>query len=362
MPKVIYLLLSVVTAAQCNQYLPPALIWGSAVHVDTNAPPVQATPKNVAGVIASEDILVFMLDKLSLEDFGKLDSLKKIVTEQKSLFFPEVESEQLVQYLLKEKKNVQVLHLNSFEELEKAVSKVNFEKKVGVLTARKSSWRSKERSKRATNGPFYPGQESLIHLQNVNLTVSHHEEWHRVSYPQVTSLQVTPNGTSTSVLFRFDGGDGDKLTIKTFSLELILKSRGGYMMLNQAKIDVDGTLEGKQVKFSEELKSTVELLYPLKSSFHCTKFGPMRAPLKSADNFTASVIFEKFQIQVVNGTKFLPVYECVGFFTPGIWMGIFMNLILISIMTWGIYMIMSVKTMDRFDDPKGKPISFAGSE
>lgn len=60
--------------------------------------------------------------------------------------------------------------------------------------------------------------------------------------------------------------------------------------------------------------------------------------------------------------RFVDAYECVGFFTPGIWMGIIVTLILISILTWGMKMIMDIKTMDRFDDPKGKPISFGSGE
>lgn len=59
---------------------------------------------------------------------------------------------------------------------------------------------------------------------------------------------------------------------------------------------------------------------------------------------------------------FVDEYECVGFFTPGIWMGIVVTIVLLSILSWGMKMLMDVKTMDRFDDPKGKPISFGSGE
>jgi len=43
-------------------------------------------------------------------------------------------------------------------------------------------------------------------------------------------------------------------------------------------------------------------------------------------------------------------------------MGIFVTILLMSIIAWGLAMIMDVKTMDRFDDPKGKPLSFGGTD
>jgi len=38
------------------------------------------------------------------------------------------------------------------------------------------------------------------------------------------------------------------------------------------------------------------------------------------------------------------------------------TVILMAVISWGLVMIMNVKTMDRFDDPKGKPVSFGGNE
>lgn len=60
--------------------------------------------------------------------------------------------------------------------------------------------------------------------------------------------------------------------------------------------------------------------------------------------------------------KFGDAYDCVGFTTGPIWSGIFVTFILALIMTFGLCMIMDIKTMDRFDDPKGKTISINASE
>jgi V-type H+-transporting ATPase S1 subunit len=48
--------------------------------------------------------------------------------------------------------------------------------------------------------------------------------------------------------------------------------------------------------------------------------------------------------------------DCVGFFSPAIWGALFVVIILVLIMSCGITMMLDIRTMDRFDDPKGKTI------
>lgn len=57
-----------------------------------------------------------------------------------------------------------------------------------------------------------------------------------------------------------------------------------------------------------------------------------------------------------NSTQFGPPWDCVGFFSIGIWSGIFAAAIALLILTYGMMMLANIKTMDRFDDPKGKTI------
>lgn len=54
--------------------------------------------------------------------------------------------------------------------------------------------------------------------------------------------------------------------------------------------------------------------------------------------------------------------DCASFFSAGIWMGLLTTLIILLIFVYGLHMIMSVNTMDRFDDPKGPTISVPQSE
>ncbi|KAL7735217.1 hypothetical protein ACLKA6_016130 [Drosophila palustris] len=54
-------------------------------------------------------------------------------------------------------------------------------------------------------------------------------------------------------------------------------------------------------------------------------------------------------------------WDCVGFVTPGILMGLFVVVILLVIVFLGLCWMMDIKTMDRFDDPKGKTITINAS-
>ena len=70
-----------------------------------------------------------------------------------------------------------------------------------------------------------------------------------------------------------------------------------------------------------------------------------------------------FQVQpFIEERRFGAAYDCVYFFTVPIWSGLFVCAILAIILTSGLLMIMDIKTMDRFDDPKGKTITINTSE
>jgi len=75
------------------------------------------------------------------------------------------------------------------------------------------------------------------------------------------------------------------------------------------------------------------------------------------------VAYCNFQIQpyAANNT-FGPTADCVYFFTPSILSGLLLTVLLLAITSWGIAMIMGIHTMDRFDDPKGKPLFIGSTE
>lgn len=60
--------------------------------------------------------------------------------------------------------------------------------------------------------------------------------------------------------------------------------------------------------------------------------------------------------------QFSDAWDCVAFFSTGMLGGFFVTLLLLIIVSIGIAWIMDIRTMDRFDDPKGKPINVAATE
>ncbi len=64
----------------------------------------------------------------------------------------------------------------------------------------------------------------------------------------------------------------------------------------------------------------------------------------------------------VTGSEFSYASDCAGFFSPGIWMGLMTSLLMVLVLTYGLHMIMQLRTMDRFDDPKGPAISVPQTE
>lgn len=60
--------------------------------------------------------------------------------------------------------------------------------------------------------------------------------------------------------------------------------------------------------------------------------------------------------------KFSVADDAVGFFTIPIWSGIFVSSLFIAIVLGGLSMIFDIKTMDQFDDPKGKTVTINATE
>ena len=54
--------------------------------------------------------------------------------------------------------------------------------------------------------------------------------------------------------------------------------------------------------------------------------------------------------------------DCIGFFTVPIWMGVITMTTMLAIVLLGIGMLLSINTMDRYDDPKGKTITVTATE
>lgn len=99
---------------------------------------------------------------------------------------------------------------------------------------------------------------------------------------------------------------------------------------------------------------------PLKMSYSCSVKRVLPASNATSSGATMKMVLNGFQYEAFpkssNPGKFDGAWDCVGFFTVPVWMSLISVLIFLIVLFWGLWMLADVKTMDRFDDPKGKSI------
>jgi len=213
--------------------------------------------------------------------------------------------------------------------------------------------------------PFKIDKQVLLYFTKLNIVLVDNGENRARRNVTLTANQPTEVAFNVTdgkfVLTASDGTAGD-LSVSGFNLgvgvQVVSKE---YWTISNLALSAEGKVGEQPFQFKDlQLISSMDVSAPLKRSFHCTKFGPWIG-ITEKGNFTPQVEFTSFQMEYFpftkDNSKFGRSYDCVGFFSIGIWSGIFVTIILLSILSWGITMVMSVKTMDRFDDPKSKPIS-----
>ncbi|KAL6262658.1 hypothetical protein P5V15_005451 [Pogonomyrmex californicus] len=134
--------------------------------------------------------------------------------------------------------------------------------------------------------------------------------------------------------------------IGSLTLEFFFNKNGSYYTWSQINYEAGNII----------LRSKRDISFPKNFSYHCfpkTVFANGNAYLNITDM--------QVQVDSKNGT-FSDAYDCVGFTSIPIWTGIFVTTILGLIMIWALTMIMDIRTMDRFDDPKGKTITISAAE
>ncbi|XP_012220446.1 uncharacterized protein [Linepithema humile] len=126
-----------------------------------------------------------------------------------------------------------------------------------------------------------------------------------------------------------------------------VKSRGYYTM---EKVNFE-TNNARDTLFAKK-----DIYFPYNFSYHCSLNTVFI-------NNTVHLNISDMQVQVdAKNAVFDDAYDCVGFTSIPIWTGIFVTAILALIMIWALTMIMDIRTMDRFDDPKGKTITISAAE
>jgi len=179
-------------------------------------------------------------------------------------------------------------------------------------------------------------------------------DYERSSCIQNTTIINDQNFTSVVLDLFWDNGIND--TVET---TLTASLSGRYWYLDSAIIN-----ETQYRYFAYGMYSKMDT--PPTYSYVCTTatFIAYNPEKHGSYNFQDKFYITNFQFQpfYANGSYFGPPNYCTSFFTSGIWMGLTSSLLCLGILLFGISRMMQIKSNDRFDDPKGKPLIIKAQE
>ncbi|OWF40426.1 V-type proton ATPase subunit S1 [Mizuhopecten yessoensis] len=167
---------------------------------------------------------------------------------------------------------------------------------------------------------------------------------------------------STAMLkFTYTDDSGLKLTMM---FDISDKNTSEWKV-ESLKVKVDGTVNN--VDYSGEANmntNKMNVWAPKDFSYHCSHLPVINATADNTTTVNISLIFDGLQLQPFNiiNNQFSDGWDCVPFFTEGIWMGLLSVLLLTLILLYGFSMLADIKTMDKFDDAKGKTITVNASD
>jgi V-type H+-transporting ATPase S1 subunit len=228
---------------------------------------------------------------------------------------------------------------------------------IGVYTGRFNSWIEPEnepvlhRVRRLLAEPAPNATYLLLNMSGSVLIYASNKPILTVS--GVTSNLTLLQGTTTkketpffqSVRAKFSLNSSEQIILEFFFYN---SSSLGYWSLENVSYSVNSPSPTNKITLLPESS----IIAPITFSYHCSS-----KTVFQGTNVTLTL--ENFQAQpyMYKSAAFGDAYNCELFFTPPIWSGIFVTSILALIMIWGLVMIMDIRTMDQFDDPKGKTIT-----
>ncbi|XP_074108159.1 V-type proton ATPase subunit S1 [Cotesia typhae] len=232
---------------------------------------------------------------------------------------------------------------------------------IGILTG-KSCQRS-DRIKRAAsaeplaqNGSdpiFHQSERVLFYLENPPTLQMKGSSFLSVGQPTKVEDEGKDTADSPVVIkMDFDVTGNDTTSYKaSLAFEIVSRS-SGYYTLHRVNV----TRDSKEYT----LNTRENIVWPNNFSYHCAQVVQFSMP-KVNDTEEIKLNLYNLQVQLF-AKKFGDTYDCVGFTSISIWSGIFVTSILALIMIWGLVMMMDIRTMDRFDDSKGKTITISAQE
>ncbi|XP_064105308.1 V-type proton ATPase subunit S1-like [Macrobrachium nipponense] len=401
----------------------PVLIWNPNQH-QGGVPSVSALQHISyatfnAKYLASfkpNNILLFLQDALSIEDLtghtSELHHVKEWMESGHSLFLPNVEDAARLVHDLpahgynvlkldhdaglsmkQEDKNLVVVELPSTETnpsrrralqkadevMENVISKIGKQRDFTIIfTGKKPSVderndqydqrirvsRSLQAVQETINVTGYHFSECTKMYLRQNLTVLMPKDGTKVPYmiDENSSLSNNTGDCRTDFnslhvkYFNIDiGGTTYSKVYVTYNFQL---KRGPSWVLESVSISTDTEVANQFFSLETPMDSV-----PKGMSFACSEKFVFKAngTFLGVDN--VELVLERFQMEAFNrGDKFGGAWDCVGFFTVPIWCGLLSTLILVIILTMGLFMLSDIKTMDRFDDPKAQPLNVPAAD
>jgi V-type H+-transporting ATPase S1 subunit len=157
-------------------------------------------------------------------------------------------------------------------------------------------------------------------------------------------------------------------TISSASFTMTFTKDYFNWFLTGLNMDVTYTNKTGTITVNNITLSTEDLFASNDASYYCkeptiTNFVtpiPFTDPASQYGLMFGEVIFQPFLNST--GDTFSPVEPCEYAFTIGLWMAVISGLTMLIILFFGVTMLESIRTMDRFDDPKTSKLLSVPSE
>lgn len=365
----------------------PVLLWGGSINSDLTSavnPFSKSTSEEFDLFLRktlenSPPVLLYIRDNLCIEDLVKhKQHLQKVISSDSLRYFPAVEKavntiEDLPSYNQTYNDYVDsisdgqllivpISNLDVIPEMYKTI-KDSSPNLIAILTGKACSYRRSERIKRDTDvynttGPFIVMSNRVLFYASKPLLLKPGEDEDKIELPlkPTSSDQPGKTPTSSNLVMKFNTPNS---SISTHTLEFMFEvETSGYYTLKTVNYKSSGTSVNEK-----NLTTNTDIVFPFNFSYHCSQ-------IITFENSSISLNITNFQVQLDpklakdkdNIKTFDDAYDCIGFTTIPIWAGIFVTAILALIMIWALTMIIDIRTMDRFDDPKGKTITISAQE
>ncbi|XP_072006792.1 V-type proton ATPase subunit S1-like [Engystomops pustulosus] len=179
-----------------------------------------------------------------------------------------------------------------------------------------------------------------------------------------SSSECSASNTTLSLVYSLSEKDLSSLEIRFFMTNMFYTGSAR----NWFKLESVMLIPNKDILRNATF-STSYASAPAEYSYHCQQvgtssmYGERLIPTNTEAN-NWEIFISEFQIQGFNieNNIFSYASDCTTFFTPAIWMGLVSTIILLWILSYGIFMIMQLTTNDKFDDPKSQPLSVPQGE